>query len=330
MREEDISRDASPRRPTRLTGVADVSVAVATRDRPDFLRRLLHVLSQSEILPCEIVIADQSDDDQTAKVINSWDARGIALRYVRDARKGLGVAQNLAFSHSTGAIVAVTDDDCEPSSGWLAEIARAFAADPTLSGITGPVLPLPADDPALVPVSSRTSLTRKSFLGKHVPWDVGSGNNFAVRREWLEAVGGNDERLGAGAPGRGGNDMDLFYRLLRAGARIVYEPACLVRHARATPAERLARRIPYGFGTGANVGIWLRERDWYAFVVIGKWLHLRLRRVREGILTNNWTLVYEEMLILLGTARGILFGLRAGPKRPISYVRSDATATPGN
>jgi GT2 family glycosyltransferase len=113
--------------------------------------------------------------------------------------------------------------------------------------------------------------------------------------------------------------MDLFYRLLRAGARIRYDPRCLVHHARATRQGRLARRAPYGHGIGAAVAIWLRERDAYALVILGRWLDLRLRRLLEGIFRRNRILVYEEALVLAGTARGLLFGARVDAARLSSY-----------
>jgi O-antigen biosynthesis protein len=300
--------------------LADISVAIATRDRPEMLARILDVLGRSEPRPREIVIADQSVDDRSERVARDRARGEVVVRYLRDDGSGLGVAQNRAFSQAICPVVAVTDDDCVPASGWLMVIEELFGTHPKLGGLTGPVLPLDSTDPDLVPVSSRTSTLVRTFAGRHAPWEVGSGNNFAVRREWLDAVRGNDERLGPGSPGRGGVDMDLFYRLLRVGARIRYEPECVVYHARATKQERLARRVPYGHGVGANIAIWLREGDLYALWVLSKWLALRLRRWTRGVLRRDWTLAYEEALVLRGTAHGLLFGMRAGKRRPSSYA----------
>ena len=79
-----------------------------------------------------------------------------------------------------------------------------------------------------------------------MPWDVGSGNNFALRRSAWTAIGGCDERLGPGSPGRGAVDLDLFHRILTAGGSLLYDPSCVVHHERDTPQARLARRGPYG------------------------------------------------------------------------------------
>ena len=300
---------------------AEISVAIATRDRPELLARLLEALRAGDLHPREVVVVDQSGDDRSERISRERASGNLEIRYVRDYGKGLASAQNRAFSHAQCPVIAVTDDDCVPAADWLAVMENRFSAERELGALTGPVFPLPADDADLVPVSTRTSPLVRTFSGRHVPWEVGSGNNFAVRREWLEIVRGNDERLGPGASGQGGVDMDLFYRLLRSGARIRYDPACLVQHAKATKEERLARRAPYGHGIGADVAIWLREGDLFALWVLARWLAMRLRRLGAGVRRRDRTLAYEEALVLGGTARGLLFGLRAGRERPTSYGR---------
>ncbi len=114
--------------------------------------------------------------------------------------------------------------------------------------------------------------------------------------------------------------MDLFYRLLRAGSPIRYEPRCLVQHARATKQERLARRAPYGHGIGAGAAIWLREGDLFALWVLARWLAMRVRRFLTGAARGDARLAFEEVLVLAGTARGVVFGFRAGRRRPTSYA----------
>jgi hypothetical protein len=109
--------------------------------------------------------------------------------------------------------------------------------------------------------------------------------------------------------------MDLFYRLLRSGARGRYEPAALVLHERATPAGRLARRVPYGWGMGACVVKWLREGDRYAWRVLAAWLRLRGTMLARALVHRRWRAAYEELLVLTGTARGIAYGVRAYPRR---------------
>jgi GT2 family glycosyltransferase len=147
-----------------------------------------------------------------------------------------------------------------------------------------------------------------------MPWDIGSGNNFAVKRVWLAKVRGNDERLGPGSPGQGGVDMDLLYRLARAGARIRYEPEALIYHERASRASRLARRGPYGYGMGAACSLWLRQGDNNAWRVLVRWVLMRARRLAIGVRQRDGLRVHEEFLVLAGTLGGLLYGWRVGER----------------
>jgi GT2 family glycosyltransferase len=289
---------------------SQLTVAISTLNRPEALSSCLTALLSGERLPGEIVVVDQSRDDRTRVVVENQETGGVTLRYFRHEGRGLGAAQNFAIAHAVFPIVAVTDDDCCPAPDWVARIEQAFSLSSRLDGITGRVLPLGPDMPGSYAVSSRTSSMRVDFDRHAMPWDIGSGNNFAVKREWLNRIGGNDERLGPGSPGQGAVDMDLFYRLLRAGARIRYEPDLVVYHARTTKAGRISRRIPYGYGMGACCRIWLRQKDGQALRVLGRWFLLRIHRLMDALQNRHWSLVYEEILVLAGTVGGFTNGLR--------------------
>ena len=290
--------------------VADLSVAIATRNRPEALSGCLKALLDGHILPVEIIIVDQSQDNRTRQLVENFASDRVSLVYIHHKAQGLGAAQNVAIKTARTSIIAVTDDDCEPNPDWVARIEQALASPNSIDGLTGRILPLGPETTGSYAVSSRTSMKPIEFHGKAMPWYVGSGNNFAVKREWLECIGGNDERLGPGSPGQGGVDMDLFYRLLRAGARIRYEPELLVYHARTDKAGRIGRRIPYGYGMGACCTLWLRQKDPYALRVLLSWFFLRTSRLLEGILRRQWLRVYEEVLVLFGTLKGLLYGMR--------------------
>lgn len=289
---------------------AAISVAISTLDRPESLGRCLDALLAGEVLPAEIVVVDQAADRRAAEGVDSRRSPGgPELVYLRQPKRGLGASQNLAVRTARQPIVAVTDDDCIPDPSWLAVIEKVFNAPDAPDVLTGRVLPLPPEGDRTEPVSSRISTERRDFRGRALPWEVGSGNNFALRRDWFDRIGGCDERLGPGSPVRGGVDMDLFYRLLRAGARTRYEPDALVFHERQTRADRLARRPMYGRGMGACCALWLRAGDLYAVRVLGGWLALRFGRLGRDLLKGYGKGVYEELLVLTGTMRGLVQGV---------------------
>jgi len=298
-----------------MTRVAQLSVAISTRERADALERCLEALASGDVLPTEVIVVDQSANDETRSMVDKCRRTTMSITYIRQGPLGLALSQNTALAHATCPVVAVIDDDCIADRKWLATIEQAFASPEGLGTVTGRVLPLAPDGERVYPVASRTSTVRRDFSGKTLPWPVGGGNNFAVRREWFNRVGGCDERLGPGSPGEGGMDMDLFYRLLRAGARIRYEPEALVYHERQSKAGRVARRPMYGHGMGACCALRLREGDLYALRMLGHWLFFRTQLLAGALLRRRWMTAYEEWLMLRGSVRGLIHGLRV--HRPV-------------
>lgn len=296
--------------PAAVRGDGVPSVAISTRDRPEALARCLDALATGNLPPREIVVVDQSRTAATRTVVEERRAVGLPIRWISQEPRGLGTSQNAAVRAATGAVVAVTDDDCVPDPGWLATIARIFAEPDAPDVLAGRVLPLPPEGDRLYPVSSRLSTKRRDFQDRAVPWHLGSGNNFALRRTWFLRIGGCDERLGPGSAARGGVDMDLFYRLLRAGARARYEPDVLVFHERQTLAERAGRRPMYGRGMGACFALWFSQGDAYALPVLGRWLLLRTARMGRAVGSRDWMGVREEATMLRTTVDGVLHGWR--------------------
>jgi GT2 family glycosyltransferase len=288
--------------------VASVTVAVATLDRPQALSRCLDALLDGAVRPAEIVVVDQSVGDAASAVISRRASLGVQLRYHRQDRRGLSASRNAALALATQAVVAVTDDDCVPDVRWVATIAGTLSDVHGPDAVTGRVLPLGADEPGAYAVSSRAATRRIDYRGRVLPWSVGTGANVAVRRHWLDRVGGYDERLGAGSAGGAGEDTDFLYRLLRAGARIRYEPGAIVYHERQSHARRLATRSSYGRGIGACCAAWLRRGDPHALVLLGRWLASRMRRMVGAAARRDTAAVYEELLVLSGTVGGVIYG----------------------
>jgi O-antigen biosynthesis protein len=293
-----------------VTRVADLSVTIATLDRPESLMRCLNSLLSGAVLPGEVIVVDQSRSDATQTMVEQRERSAVPIIYIRQHARGLSVSRNLALTQVSHPIVAVIDDDCVPDTQWVAAIERAFSSSVVPDAVTGRVFPLGPEIHGTYVVAARESPLLRDFSGKALPWLIGSGNNFAVKRHLLANIGGCDERLGVGSPGKAAEDIDLFYRLLRAGARIRYEPKAIVYHQRQSKIQRMASRWSYGYGTGAFCTIWLRSGDLYALRILGHWLCWQARDFVVAAGHRQWLEAYQKWLSLKGTAGGMVYGLR--------------------
>ncbi len=296
-----------------MTRLAHVGVTISTLDRPEGLARCLDALLSGTVLPAEIIVVDQSTNDAPKAVIEERQAGAVPIIHVRQQRRGLSASRNAAQAQASSPVVAVTDDDCVPAAGWIAAIERGFASPDAPHALTGRILPLGPDVPGTYVIAARVSPLRADFRGKALPWLVGSGGNFAVKRDWFARSGGFDERLGAGSPGKAAEDMDFFYRLLRAGARIRYEPDSLVYHQRHSKAKRMRTRYSYGYGMGAFCALWLRRGDLYAMRIFGHWLSWQCWALAVATGRGRWPEAYQRSLSLRGTLSGLIYGLCVPP-----------------
>jgi glycosyltransferase involved in cell wall biosynthesis len=153
----------------------------------------------------ELVVLGQGDaGSEAAMRAATLSAAGDdpRVRYLHLARRGLSGARNVAFREASGVVVAFLDDDCEADSAWLATIASAFEADPTLGAVGGAVVPAGP----VGPLSSCPHLTPSEAIydpggsPQQPPagWDW-IGANFAIRTVLAERVGAWDVHLGGGA-----------------------------------------------------------------------------------------------------------------------------------
>jgi GT2 family glycosyltransferase len=229
-----------------------ITLVVCTRNRAAQLALALPYFAKLETGErWELVLVDNGSTDATAGVLAAF-ARGSGLEVsvIGEPRTGLAAARNAGWRRARGAIVAFTDDDCYPVADYLEQVLRCFAgAD--LGYLGGRVLLYDRNDyPITIKTSeAREDLPPRSFL----PAGVIHGANFAVRRDVLEALGGFDERFGAGSGLESAEDIDLVARASAAGWRGAYDPRPVVyhHHRRSKPEDIRRLKAMYDVGRGA-------------------------------------------------------------------------------
>ncbi len=241
----------------------ELTVAVCTRNRPDLLRACLEALAAvRDATPahhCEILVVDNDPpDSRTADLVRSLSG----VQYDVERRRGLDFARNRAIARTKTEFVAFVDDDVIVDSGWLSGIATAWGRFPDAAAVTGQVLPYELATEAQIQFERlggfRRDFDTVRFAGQALegstsyptaPGMFGTGCNMAFRCDVVRRLGGFDEALDTGAPLPGGGDLDMFYRVIRAGHSLVYEPSALVFHRHRRGHEELRRQY-WTWGTG--------------------------------------------------------------------------------
>ncbi|HUV06007.1 MAG TPA: glycosyltransferase family 2 protein [Armatimonadota bacterium] len=305
-----------------------VDIVVCTSDRPEDLERCLRSLSEAVYHHKTTIVVDNgSKCDET---------RGIALdrgaRYVREEKRGLDFARNAGLREAQADFVAFADDDVVVDRMWLNSIVRAFKDDEAVACVTGLTMPFELETEAqelferYSTGGMRRGYERKVFDRFNLPppaaGKVGAGANMAFRTAVLRQLGGFDEALDCGTPAKAGGDTDMFYRILRHGYKVCYEPRAIAWHRHRRGMDELQNQLAgysaavYAFLTKCLV----EHHDFGALSVGGSWFkghHLRnLALGMTGRGPQPWSMTLGE---LLGAFSGPIAYLKA--KSYVSRIR---------
>jgi GT2 family glycosyltransferase len=290
-----------------------VSIIVITRNRANFIGEAFAAITGQAYPDFETIVVDSStgaDREKTEQL-----ARQYGIKYVAEPRRGQSLARNLGTAKATGEIIAFTDDDCVPAKDWLTQTIKNFS-DPAVWVCTGRVVQYSRNDAADLfeevagqdlggerrvfgPEDIRFSpgfvlANVTKIFAKHlksaapVPFGIGHGSSMAFRRVALEKLGGFDERFGGESIIQYAiEDIELFYRALKSGHKIVYEPAAVVRHKHKLSAEEVFKtRYIYSY-TGAALLWEHRNAPKMLFMFCGRWVQLIIKSAQYKILGNR-------------------------------------------
>jgi glycosyltransferase involved in cell wall biosynthesis len=258
----EVEAALAQRWPVGTVSPPSLTIAICTKDRAKRLTRLLDslqpVIAASRFRATELLVIDNASVDSATR---DAVAAFTGVRYVFERRAGLDFARNAAVRNATGDLLAFLDDDVVVDRDWLDGLFAAWQGCPEAGGFSGLVLPYRLDTEAQVQFELRGGFGRgfesRTFhaasaenplhpVGSGV---IGAGCNMAFDRSLLLALGGFDEALDTGAPLPGGGDLDIFYRVLRSGRAIIYEPRYAVYHEHRETLPQLKRQYwTWGLG----------------------------------------------------------------------------------
>jgi GT2 family glycosyltransferase len=297
-----------------------LSVVIPCHRRADLLRPCLVSVTRHAPAGTEVIVVDDASADDAVR----YAANGFAgVRLVRlPRRRGFCGAANAGIAAARAPVVELLNDDTEVTPGW-ADAARACFADPRVAAVAPLVLRWPG---ATVIDSAGDGYDPGGFarkLGHGEPLGPerlrrrevfgASGSSAFYRRDLLLRVGAFPERFGAYF-----EDVDLAFRLHRAGGVVLYEPASRVLHRGGSSYGRPDRRLLEQQSCNEERVFWrnlpgsalARALPRHGAVLAGK----AVRRWREGMLLpwlcgrlRAWSELlacrrHERGLATLGTA----------------------------
>jgi GT2 family glycosyltransferase len=241
--------------------VRPFSIIIPSHNRPDLLHLCLESVSRYAPVGTEVIVVDDASAGSSVSRVAASFPGTIMVRLPR--RKGFCIAANAGIRVARGEIVELLNDDAEVTAGWAEKAVPHFQKSEVAA--VAPLVLFRRQD-----VSGRVasngcwqppwSTTHQSTLTTHSPLRIDSaGDRYYVggvagkrghgeslrpkyqqscrvfgasacaaffRKEVLLRVGAFPENFRAYF-----EDVDLAFRLNRAGFQIVYEPASVVYHS---------------------------------------------------------------------------------------------------
>jgi mycofactocin glycosyltransferase len=229
-------------RPPQWTGPFDATVLVPVKDRPLQLDQCLAALGRDYPV---LVVDDASDDPAATAAVAARHGAKVVTRAVNG---GAGVARNTGLDGIRSEFVVMIDSDCVPPPGWIDALAAQFN-DPLVGAAAPRIMPWSAGESG---VDRYTRVAGSLDLGgreaRVAPLTrVSSVPTAALvtRRSALLAVARDGAVFDPAL--RSGEDVDLVWRLHKAGWRVRYVPEVQVHHREpSTWRALLSRRFSYG------------------------------------------------------------------------------------
>jgi GT2 family glycosyltransferase len=181
----------------------------------------------------ELLVCDSMSTDGTAEYLASVSAQHPNVRHLPGPYSGRAAARNAGIDAAGGAVVLFNDADILASPDLLSQHLRHHRSRRNIAVVGLEVQVKDLDDYAY----KLEHPEARGFLHKptrtRLPWLYFLTGNASVRREDLLRIGRFDESF----TGYGHEDLELGYRLERAGITILYEPRAVNYHCQDVPHD---------------------------------------------------------------------------------------------
>ena len=266
----------------RTDRMPELSVIIATYNRAASLRACLEALARQTLSAheFEVVVVVDGATDATGAMLASLEMP-YPLRVIHQRNLGQAAAANRGVQESTGTCCLFLDDDIQAEPGLLAAHLAAQRAQEDIVSM-GPirlVLRGHADWFARRYAEEWNANYARLDQLRHASWKDAYGGNLCAPRAELLELGGFATDLPAAY------DVELAFRLVKHGMRVVYVPDAIVSQHE----TKRGRRLVADFEKRGGMAIELYRR--HPPILTG---HLGSFRGGDG----RWILLRRVMLAL--------------------------------
>ena len=280
-----------------------VSVIIPARDEEHTIEGTIRASAALDWPAVEIIVINDGSSDGTGRVLDTLQRQIPFTVITHEKSQGKSRSLNEALSLASSEVVLIMDADSEPASNVLNRMVPYFVMDKEVIAVTGNprvvnASTLWAKMQAIEFTSTISALRRGQSAWGRV--NTMSGVLSVLRRREILDLGGF-------SPEQPTEDIELTWRLHRAGYRCIYEPAALSA-MRVPESMRQWWRQRYRWSSGLvrvlqahGVGL-VKERRWPMFPLLAEavlsilWCHVLI------VTTVLWIVAYGFGGIELGNS----------------------------
>ncbi len=218
--------------------MTQVDLIVSTYNHPELLEACLSSLQASTFNDYRLFVVDDHSTAPVLGLVRRYDPRAVVIR----SKKNMGLVRclNAAIRAGSSPLVAILNDDTEVEPDWLGQLVQAAERHPDAGSIASKMR-LMSDRNKLH--SAGDFMTVTGIAGSRGVWldDVGQydteeeifagcGGAILYRRSAIEAVAIDARHVFDPSLFMYCEDVDLAWRLQRAGFPCWYAPRAIVYH----------------------------------------------------------------------------------------------------
>ncbi len=213
----------------------ELSVVIPTYNRLHELQRVVPSLLDQTLAPgaYELLICDSNSNDGTADYLAGVHAKHPNVRHLPGAYTGRAMARNAGIAQAQGEVVLFNDSDIIADPQLIETHLQRHRAQRDIAVVGWEVQVRSYEDYEYKRDHPQERGSLHPPTRKKLSWLYFLTGNASVRREDLLRAGSFDESF----TGYGHEDLELGYRLQRAGLTIVYEPRAVNYHWQDVPHE---------------------------------------------------------------------------------------------